>query len=97
MRNAAYFALLQRQYPNDDGAEVLASGPLGPNGLEWRTGIERARHCAGTLQQQPARKLIARIETMHMVKKGQVMPQKATPCPLLTTSSTRSPSDLIAR
>lgn len=36
VRNAAYFALLQRQYPNDDGALVLASGPLGMNALEWR-------------------------------------------------------------
>lgn len=36
VRNAAYFALLQRQYPNDDGAEVLASGALGMNALEWR-------------------------------------------------------------
>lgn len=36
MRNAAYFALLQRQYPNDDGAAVLASGALGMNALEWR-------------------------------------------------------------
>ena len=36
VRNAAYFALLQRQYPNDDGAAVLASGALGMNALEWR-------------------------------------------------------------
>lgn len=36
VRNAAYFALLQRQYPNDEGAQVLASGSLGMNALEWR-------------------------------------------------------------
>lgn len=35
MRNAAYFALLQRHYPNEDGAQVLAQGRLGMNSLEW--------------------------------------------------------------
>lgn len=35
VRNAAYFALLQRHYPNEDGAQVLAQGRLGMNSLEW--------------------------------------------------------------
>ena len=35
VRNAAYFALLQRIYPDDDAARVLADGKLGMNGLEW--------------------------------------------------------------
>ncbi len=35
VRNAAYFALLQRQFPNEDGAQVIADGKLGMNGLEW--------------------------------------------------------------
>jgi hypothetical protein len=35
VRNAAYFALLQREYPNDDGAQVLAEGKLGMNAMEW--------------------------------------------------------------
>jgi hypothetical protein len=35
LRNAAYFALLQRVYPNDDGAQTIAGGNLGMNGLEW--------------------------------------------------------------
>ena len=35
VRNAAYFALLQRVFPNDDGAQAIASGSLGMNGLEW--------------------------------------------------------------
>ena len=43
-----------------------------------------------------ARRLIAGIETMHMVKKVQLDCPKAKPCPLLT-SSTRSPSDLQTR
>jgi hypothetical protein len=37
VRNAAYFALLQRIYPDDDGAQVLAQGSLGLNALEWTT------------------------------------------------------------
>ncbi|WP_082797968.1 alginate lyase family protein [Collimonas arenae] len=35
VRNAAYFALLQRVFPNDDGALVIANGNIGMNGLEW--------------------------------------------------------------
>lgn len=35
VRNAAYFALLQREYPNADGTQVLAKGRLGMNALEW--------------------------------------------------------------
>lgn len=35
VRNAAYFALLQREFPSDDGAQAIASGKLGMNGLEW--------------------------------------------------------------
>ncbi len=35
VRNAAYFALLQREYPDDDGAQVIAGGKLGMDGLEW--------------------------------------------------------------
>jgi hypothetical protein len=35
VRNAAYFALLQRVYPDDDAAQLLAAGGLGMNGLEW--------------------------------------------------------------
>ena len=35
VRNAAYFSLLQREYPNEDGAKVIAEGKLGMNGLEW--------------------------------------------------------------
>lgn len=35
VRNAAYFVLLQQQYPNPDGADVIAGGKLGMNGLEW--------------------------------------------------------------
>ncbi len=37
VRNAAYFALLQREYPADDGAKVIAGGKLGMDGLEWLT------------------------------------------------------------
>ncbi len=37
VRNAAYFALLQREYPIDDGAQVIAGGKLGMDGLEWTT------------------------------------------------------------
>ena len=43
-----------------------------------------------------ARRLIAGIETMHMVKKGSSTAPKAKPCPPLT-SSTHSPSDLQTR
>ena len=35
VRNAAYFALLQRQFPNADGAQVIADGKLDMNQLEW--------------------------------------------------------------
>ncbi|MFZ6862356.1 alginate lyase family protein [Undibacterium sp. Ji67W] len=35
VRNAAYFALLQRIYPNDDGAQAINSGINAMNGLEW--------------------------------------------------------------
>ncbi|RYF04410.1 MAG: hypothetical protein EOO78_04395 [Oxalobacteraceae bacterium] len=35
VRNAAYFALLQHVFPNDEGEQVLASGKLGMNALEW--------------------------------------------------------------
>jgi Alginate lyase len=35
VRNAAYFALLQRVYPNDDAARLLDASNLGMNGLEW--------------------------------------------------------------
>ncbi|MFZ4876801.1 alginate lyase family protein [Janthinobacterium sp. Mn2066] len=33
--NAAYFTLLQRQFPNADGGQVIANGKLGMNALEW--------------------------------------------------------------
>src|SRR5450830_2039647 len=35
VNNAAYFTLLQRQYPNADGGQVIANGKLWMNGLEW--------------------------------------------------------------
>jgi len=34
IRNGAYFALSQRIYPNDDGAQAIASGNNAMNGLE---------------------------------------------------------------
>ncbi|WP_300752544.1 alginate lyase family protein [Janthinobacterium sp.] len=35
VNNAAYFTLLQRQFPNADGGQVIANGKLWMNGLEW--------------------------------------------------------------
>lgn len=35
VRNAAYFPLLQRYYPNPDGAQAVAQGGLGMDALEW--------------------------------------------------------------
>lgn len=37
IRNAAYFALLQRIYPDSAAAQVLQQGGLGLNALEWTT------------------------------------------------------------
>lgn len=34
--NAAYFLLLQRQYPNDDAAQVIRAGRLSMDALEWQ-------------------------------------------------------------
>lgn len=35
VRNAAYFALLQRIYPDDSAKDLLEQGHLGMDGLEW--------------------------------------------------------------
>lgn len=35
VNNAAYFTLLQRQFPNADGGQVISNGKLWMNGLEW--------------------------------------------------------------
>jgi hypothetical protein len=35
VRNAAYFSLLQHEFPNDEGRTVIAGGKLGMNALEW--------------------------------------------------------------
>ena len=37
VRNGAYFALLQRIYPDDDAKELLEQGHLSMDGLEWVT------------------------------------------------------------